>query len=196
MSRCIVVELRRRKQDERIERFTHDDDPELSNLRRRLRRWSMDNADTLRDANPSMAPEFENRRGDNWRVLLAIADLAGADWGDKARVAADKLEGSSDTSTVGVRLLSAVKVVFDQLDRAEDAISSDELVTKLIAEPTSEWCEWKNGKGITQNQVARLLKSFRIFPERVRISGDRQVRGYLRARFADAWQRYVPSGGI
>ena len=103
-------------------------------------------------------------------MLLAIADLAGADWGDKARVAADKLEGSSDTSTVGVRLLSAVKVVFDQLDRAEDAISSDELVTKLIAEPTSEWCDWKNGKGITQNQVARLLKSFRIFPERVRRS--------------------------
>jgi hypothetical protein len=177
MSRCIVVELHRRKKDETIERFAHDDDAEL---------WAVDNADTLRDAKPSMALEFDNRR-----VLLAIADLAGEDWGDKARTTAIKLEGSSDTSTVGVRLLSAIKVVFDQIDRTEDAISSDELVANLIAEPTSEWHEWKNGKGITQNQVARILRSFHVFPEQVRISG-RQVRGYLRARFADAWQRYVP----
>jgi hypothetical protein len=43
MSRCIVVELRRRKKDERVEKFKHVDDAELGDLRGRLLRWSMDN---------------------------------------------------------------------------------------------------------------------------------------------------------
>jgi hypothetical protein len=48
LSRCVFVELRRRKHDEKIERFEHKDDPDLADLRRRLLRWSMDNEDALR----------------------------------------------------------------------------------------------------------------------------------------------------
>ena len=51
LSRCIFVELRRRRQDETIEKFKHVDDAELADLRRRLRRWSIDNEDILRNAN-------------------------------------------------------------------------------------------------------------------------------------------------
>ena len=54
LSRCIFIELRRRKKDEHFEKFKHRDDSELADLRRRLRRWSIDNEDALRDAKPSM----------------------------------------------------------------------------------------------------------------------------------------------
>ena len=50
LSRCIFVELRRRKKDEPVEKFKHQDDSELADLRRRLRRWAMDNEDALRNA--------------------------------------------------------------------------------------------------------------------------------------------------
>ena len=102
LGRCIIVELRRRKNSEPVERFAHKDDAELEESRRRLLRWSTDNEDALQDAEPSMPDAFDNRRADNWRVMFAVADLAGEDWGEKARFAAAKLEGASDTSSIGV----------------------------------------------------------------------------------------------
>ena len=57
LGRCIIVELRRRKISEPIERFAHKDDAELAQLRSRLTRWAADNEDALRDAKTSM-PEL------------------------------------------------------------------------------------------------------------------------------------------
>jgi hypothetical protein len=114
LGRCIIVELRRRKSEERIDRFKHEDDAGLGELRSRLLRWSTDNENTLRDANPSMPDGFDNRRADNWRVLFAIADLAGSEWGDKARLAGRTLENASDTSSIGIRLLADIKRIRDE----------------------------------------------------------------------------------
>src|SRR5262249_11101064 len=108
LSRCNFIEVRRRKKDEPIEKFQHQDDKELADLRSRLLRWSLDNAETLRNVSPSMPDTFDNRRADNWRLQFAIADLAGDDWGEQARAAAVKIERSSDTTTDGVRLLADI----------------------------------------------------------------------------------------
>jgi hypothetical protein len=61
LGRCISIELRRRLTNETIERFAHHDDDELGDLRRRLRRWSMDHADALK-VEVSMPDNFDNRR--------------------------------------------------------------------------------------------------------------------------------------
>ena len=187
LSRCIFVELRRRKKDERFEKFKHVDDDELAALRRRLFRWSIDNEDTLRNAEPSV-PELLNRRSDNWWVQFAIADLAGADWGDKTRAAAAKIETGSDSRTASVRALAALKTVFD--DTEDDVIGSEDVIQKITADQDLDWVEWKNGKPITQKQLANLLKRYGITPERVWIGG-RRIRGYLRAHFIEAWERYL-----
>jgi hypothetical protein len=185
LSRCIFIELRRRKKDEHVEKFKHQDDSELADLRRRLRRWSMDNEDTLRNAAPSMPDGLTNRRADNWKLQLAIADLAREDWGDKARAAAIKIETGSDSRSANARALAATKAAFESVKG--NAISSEDLIQKITADPDSEWAEWgKAGKPITQAQLARLLKRYGIIPERVRIDGQR-VRGYLRAHFFEAW---------
>src|SRR5262249_28043449 len=91
LGRCILVELRRRKISEPIERFAHRDDAELAQLRSRLARWAGDSEEALSAAKTPMPERFDNRRADNWRAMLAIADLAGEDWGDKARLAASKI---------------------------------------------------------------------------------------------------------
>ena len=75
-----------------------------------------------------MPEAFDNRRADNWRVMFAIADFAGEDWGEKARLAAGKLEGASDTSSIGVRLLADIKRIFDEDGR--DCILSAALVER------------------------------------------------------------------
>jgi putative DNA primase/helicase len=190
LTRCIFVELRRRKRDETVERFKHTDDSELGDLRRRLYRWSLDNEDKLRGASPSIPAELENRYNDNWRLQLAIADLAGEDWGDQARLAAVKIERASDSTTVNARMLAATRTILSEIGDGQDAIGSQHLIDNLTADPDSEWAEWRHGKPVTQAQLARLLKPFRIFPEPVRIGGQ-QVRGYRRSQFEDAWSRYL-----
>ena len=186
LSRCIFIELRRRKKSEHIEKFNHRDDSELADLRRRLRRWSMDSEDVLRNATSSMPDELKNRRSDNWQLQLAIADLAREDWGDKARAAAIRIESGSDSRTANARALAATRTVFESIKD----ISSEDLIRTITADPDSEWAEWKAGKPITQNQLARLLKPYGIAPDRVRIDG-RQVRGYSRAWFIEAWERWL-----
>jgi Protein of unknown function (DUF3631) len=190
LSRCIFVELRRRKRDECVEKFRHRDDSELADLRRRLRRWAMDNEDILRSANPTMPDELTNRRADNWSLQLAIADLCSGveDFGDKARAAAIKIEGTTDSRTVNVKALAVIQTVFASID--DDAISSEDLIRNMTADPDSEWAEWKNGKPVSQAQLARLLKRYGIIPERVQIGGQR-VRGYKRVWFIEAWERYL-----
>jgi hypothetical protein len=98
-TRCITIELRRKKRSDRIEKFKHVDDAELVELRSRLVRWAIDNADALRATEPSMPTGMENRTADNWSLQFRIADHCGLDWGDKARTAAVAIERKTDNRT-------------------------------------------------------------------------------------------------
>ena len=59
-----------------------------------------------------MPPGFDNRLGDNWSLLLAIADHAGGEWPTKARKAAVKLSKVADVTSIGVQMLAAIKAIF------------------------------------------------------------------------------------
>jgi hypothetical protein len=201
LSRCIIVELRRRKSSEPIERFAHTDDAELMELRSRLQRWAADNAGKLRDAKPAMPEGFDNRRADNWRVMFATADLAGEDWADEARLAARQIEGASDTSSTGVRLLADIKRIFEE-NRC-DSILSAVLVERLEEDPEAPWAEWGRGKGLTPNSLAVLLGGgggrgrgsrggFGIRSQDVRPSPGVHGKGYKRSQFEEVWARYLP----
>jgi hypothetical protein len=157
----------------------------------------MDNTEALRNAEPSMPDEFENRRADNWRVQFKIADLAGGDWGDQARAAAAKIEGDSDSRTINAWALADIKSVFFPKDdeglelEPLDRISSADLVARLCTYSDSPWAEWKGGKPITQAQLAGVLKGYRIKPRVIRLPSGGTMRGYLREWFEDAWERYL-----
>jgi len=200
LSRCIIVELRRRKANERIiEKFKHEDDKELADLRSKLLRWSIDNADKLIAAKDTVAmPEgFDNRRADNWRVLFAIADLAGAERTEHARAAATKIEGSAETPSIRVRMLADIRSFFYPKDddgrdlEREERFSSADLAARLGAMAGSPWSEWKNGKPITQAQLANLLKPFSISPKNIRFPSGGVSKGYDRVQFEDVWDRYL-----
>jgi hypothetical protein len=188
LSRCITVELKRKRANEKVEHFRCIDDPGLEELRRQGMRWANDNVAVLKDAEPEMPPGFDNRLGDNFRLLFAIADLAGGGWPEQAREAAQALFGAADMASKRTRLLADIKRIFDA--KEVDAISSAALVEELTVNEDSEWAEAKRGKPITQNQLAGLLREFRIAPQQVRIAG-KQCRGYERSWFEDAWSRYL-----
>ena len=64
-----------------------------------------DNESALRDADPTMPDGVHGRAADNWRPLLAIADLAGAEWPERARRIAVKLSGRLEDDSFGPLLL-------------------------------------------------------------------------------------------
>ena len=124
MSRSIVIEMKRKKASERVTHFRSIDDPGLAELRRRALRWADDNGEKLQDAEPDMPPGFDNRIGDNWSVLLAIADFAGGEWPTKARKAAAKLSKVEGATSIGVQALADIKAIFYPKAEEEDAAPS------------------------------------------------------------------------
>jgi hypothetical protein len=189
LGRCISIELRRRKSSELIEKFHGTDDPGLAELRSRLARWAADSTEALRGVAPPMPEALGDRCADNWRLQLAIADLCGADWGDKARLAALAIEGKSDNRTIGVRLLADISRIFDQ--DGGDCILSAVLVAKLCEDQEGPWVEFSRGKPLTQAKLARLLGPYGIITETVHPPGVAHGKGYKLVRFEDAFERYL-----
>ena len=91
-----------------------------------------------------------------------------------------------------MRLLGDMRTVFDE----DDAKFTDTLIKALIALPEAPWGDLRGkgsreGKPITDLGLARRLRHYRIRPKLLRI-GIVVGRGYLRADFQDAWERYLP----
>jgi len=191
LDRSIAIELQRRLATERIEPFRLDRTGHLDPLARMAARWASDYCDRVRNIDPEMPSGLHNRAADNWRPLLAIADLVGGEWPERAR-AAIRSPGTEDDTT-RVMLLADIRSVF--AGRTIDRLPSADLVEALVAMEDRPWAEWRQGKPLTQNGLARLLKPFGITPTTVRV-GTATPRGYAFAHLADAFERYIPPEGV
>jgi putative DNA primase/helicase len=190
ISRCIIIELKRKKPSDRVDHFDHLDDAALVNLRRQAQRWAMGNVATLKTAAPQLPAGFDNRLGDNWRLMLAIADVAGGEWPDQARQAATAVAKVTDPGvSIGVKLLADIRDIF--ASKAVGRIPSAELVEALVQIEGRPWADWKRGKPITQNALALQLAPFAIMSGNMRVGADRVVKGYQVAQFQDAFERYL-----
>src|SRR5262245_46230983 len=129
--RAVMIRLQRKPPGARVERLRKRDSGEFANLRRQAARWAADNFGKLADPDPSVPGVLGDRAADNWRPLLAIADLAGGDWPDRAREAACVLSGESHDDAIGVELLKDIRLAFAEAD----AIRSADLVTKQTQDP-------------------------------------------------------------
>lgn len=192
MSRSIHVELRRLAPEETVDPLRRDRLQHLEPLRRKAWRWAQDHIEALAEADPQMPGTLRGRAADNWRPLIAIADLAGGEWPARARRAAEALVGSDVGETAGVMLLEDVRRVFEE--RGQDKIASVDLVDALGAMEDRPWPEWRNGRPITAPQLAKLLKPFGIAPRSLRLDDGRTgIKGYRLDSFRDAFTRYLPA---
>ena len=93
------------------------------------------------------------------------------------------------TNPSAVRLLADIRGIF--AERQIDRLPSVDLAEALAAIEGRPWAEWRGGKPITPNGLARLLAPFAVAPDTFR-TGDRLSKGYQLARFEDAFARYLP----
>jgi putative DNA primase/helicase len=191
--RSVVVSLKRRLPTEAIKPFRPDRAGQLDVLARRAVRWVADNGDRIADADPEMPEGVFNREADNWRPLLAIADAAGDEWPERARDALKAAHAADDDEDRLAMLLADIKNEFAA--RKTDQLPSASLVAALVEIEGRPWAEYRKGKPLTQNQLARALKPIGIVPENIRV-GDKVPKGYLLARFEEAFARYLDEGGF
>jgi putative DNA primase/helicase len=188
-TRAIDIRLKRKLPSEEVEHFSYEDDEAFYTLRRKLARWAADNKKALKPARPAMPEGFDNRLADNWRIMIAIADLAGGTYPKAARAAAVKLSHQSEPDE-GIRLLGAFREMF----ATQADIPSKSAMEHLNADSMGEWCDFRGRGPITQRQIAALLRDFDIRP--VPLHPTRRasltVQGYKRGQFDDALKRYLP----
>jgi hypothetical protein len=200
--RCIPIRLIRRSREESVERFRkREAETAVTPIYAGFAEWArrQDTIEKLRAARPDVPAELSDRNADICEPLLAIADLAGGDWSKRGRNALVSLcAGEIDEDeSIGVRLLSAIREVFDAT--GADRLATKELLEQLVNQDTdAPWAGWwehdlknDNIKG-PGAKLAKYLKPFRIKSRGVRLA-DGTTRGYTRADFEDEWKRYCPA---
>ena len=189
--RSIIVRMRRKMLHEKVCRLRLDRVEDLTRLRSMAWRWAQDNIAALSKADPTVPQDAGDRAADNWRVLLAIADLAGGHWPNTARTAAGRLAKGPDDGddTNSVRLLADIRAIFDQTKK--DALTPKDLQAKLNEDQEGPWAEQRHGWGISTRAIAKLLKPYGIKSTDPQRRGYKSERYYKRVDFADAWARYL-----
>jgi hypothetical protein len=207
--RAVGIDLKRKLPTETVEPFRPDRADHLDVLARKLVRWSQDNAERVAAIDPEMPAGIINREADNWRPLLAIAEVADGEWPKRAREAAEAAHaaaGGDEASRLEL-LLGDIRDAFaakgtkarDMLGAEKIEIASADLVEALKAIEGRPWADGmgrNHDKPLTQNMLARMLKKLKppVIPEKIGPEKER-VSGYLRERFQEAFERYLPLEG-
>jgi hypothetical protein len=198
MHRSIVIRMARRdgrRQLTRLDKDGPDTKADLNVAYRMMFRWA---SDAELNSDPPMPAQLRDRRADNWRPLIAIADAFGADWAKRAREAAILWASEHHDEDAAVVLLRDIRDIFDA--RGVDRLPSRAMVDDLNGADDAPWLEWR---GINRNQqphklspgeLATLLEPFQIRPRTIRIlsgaSAKPTVKGYYRTQFEAAWRSY------
>lgn len=189
MDRAIVLELRRKLPHEVVARLRHAESGLFDDLSSKLARIAVDYGDAMRRARPDLPSKLNDRAQDNWEPLLAIADLAGGEWPERARKAALALSGSADDhGAVGTELLADIREVFETKDT--NKISTSDLIRALCADDEKPWATYNRGNPIKPRQVAKKLKEYGVTSKNLRIAQS-VTKGFECTQFSDAFSRYL-----
>jgi putative DNA primase/helicase len=188
--RSIVISLRRKAANERLEKLNTRTEAAFRELGSKAARWAKDNASRLVDAEPEIPKALNDRAADNWAPLLAIAESIGDAWPKDAVRAASALANVDPTQNMamGELLLEDIRTISAENPGA--LITSQTIVSLLNAMEDRPWPEVSNGRPLTAPKLARMLKPFGIRPKLIRVDKV-PSRAYAVASFRDAFTRYL-----
>jgi hypothetical protein len=188
--RCIVVRMQRKTAGEKCERLKS---LEATPLRRRCARFAHDHGEKIAQAHPVLPPDMNDRAGDIWEPLLALADLAGGPWPELARQAAGGLAASAQENSPISSLLFAILLQFLHFN-AERMLSRD-LVACLNHLPDRPWAMMRPGNAISEIWLAQQLRPYGIHPRSIR-TGATTAKGYVKEEFTEVFRRYIPRSEV
>ena len=178
--------MHRKTPQERCERVKDLDGTEL---RRKCARFVADHAEEIAGARPEIPKDLNDRAADIWEPLLALSELAGGGWAERAREAAVALTAKAQEHSPMGALLFDILVCF--LSHQAERLFSRTLVGALKGFEDRPWSELKRGKEATERWLAGQLRPYCVRPKTIWI-GEEAAKGYLKEDFEDVFQRYIP----
>lgn len=196
--RTIPIHLHRKRPGEKIERFRfRRGNDEAKEIVAAIEEWVEANLAELIPLEPELPEELNDRAAEGWEPLLAIAELIGGEITEQARRAAIELSGEDDLedASFGTQLLADLKEWWDRDQDGASNLTSDEICSHLRSLLDRPWGNWGKGRpspGLTQRDLARILRPYGIKPKTIRLPAGITKKGYMREQFVDVWDRYVP----
>jgi hypothetical protein len=197
-SRGICIRMWPKRPDEHVKEFMHLDDNEFATLRRKLLRFANDQAKAIAEIKPTFPADFNNRVRANWKLLLAIAELAGGDWPERTHKAAEYIAGKTEGSQ-GARLFTAFHAMCVTLlkEGATEIVISSEEAVEFLKDFDPYWAtDYRGSDGhpgeITKNKLAALLRNYEILPQPIHPTKRAEVslKGYVileKGKWSEQW---------
>jgi hypothetical protein len=198
-SRCWFVKLLPRKDNETVDPFFFNDDPDLTEMRRMLMKWIADHADVLRQTQYTVElPERlkNDRAADSWRLAIAVADLIGGEWPAKIRAAALSVLPKKSDTTISWhrRAVTDLRTYAGVLIRATkgksvEYVETGKFLEWLLKDPDSEWHRYKGNRPANQWDLTWLIRdNYEIGTSKV---GKARRGGWVLAEFAEIFERVL-----
>lgn len=173
--RCLVFDLKRKKRDEEVERLNYRIvRPQAEALKARVHHWVMERIEKIAAVSVTDIPEISDRAFEIAEPLLQIAALIP---GMTAQAREDIIHIFSQrkpAETIQTKALRVAKALFEEGDR--DRISSAEFAAAME---------------MSAPKASRILTPYGITTTTIVFPGGNRSKGYHRASFADAWERYL-----
>ncbi|MFJ8979090.1 DUF3631 domain-containing protein [Streptomyces sp. NPDC102282] len=197
LTRSIIIRMRRRARNEKVEAFRQRiHEKEGNALRDRLAGWADQVREQITGAWPDMPEGVTDRPADVWEPLLAVADAAGGDWPARARTACVELVAAAqvdDKGSLGIRLLTDLR---DHVMVGVDRLPTIAVIDRLNALDDAPWADM-GGRPLDSRRLSKMLREYMtgdnepIVTRNIRTAGG-ILKGYFAADLADAWARYCP----
>ncbi|MFJ8336025.1 DUF3631 domain-containing protein [Streptomyces sp. NPDC094437] len=196
-TRSVIIRMRRRARNEHVEPFrARIHEAEGNKLRDRLTEWAEHARGFVMGAWPEMPDGVTDRPADVWESLLAIADVAGGDWPQRAREACVALVTASranDKGSLGIRLLTDLR---DHVMVGIDRLPTVAILDRLNALDDAPWADLQ-GKPLDNRRLSKMLAEYMtgdnepVTSRNIKTAGS-VLKGYYATDLHDAWARYCP----
>jgi hypothetical protein len=197
LTRSVIIRMRRRARNERVEPFrTRIHVKEGNALRDQLAAWAKTIQEQVAGAYPELPEGVADRPADVWEPLIAVADAAGGDWPRRARNACLTLVKASqvnDKASLGIRLLTDLR---DHVLIGVDKLPTVAILDRLNALDDAPWGDL-DGRPLDSRRLSRMLSQYvtadgdPIASRNIRTAGG-VLKGYHAEDLHDAWTRYCP----
>lgn len=146
-----------------------------------LVKWGTRNLNTLTDCWPDPPEGIEDRAAELWEPLLAVGEVVGGEWAERARNACRVLalgepEQDDDEPSTPVEMLLAD---MGQIFMGDERLATRTIVERLLLLPGSAWTRFPNVIAAGK-EIAAMLEPRGVTPRPVKLDGT-TVRGYDRA---------------
>ena len=193
LSRSIHNRLGRKPKGIKTEKLKEEHYQEFEELRRKISRLAND----IRGHVKAFKDEsLDNRAGDNWQPLFAIAAAAGEEWLQEAKLAAQRIskKDAEEMKGFGRYLLESLDQIIQEKRKKENLeptekifLRSLDLCNELNQDQEAPWKDKPDG--IDALRLSKALKEYEIVPKRTREGSDR-CKGYWSDEIEKAVQQY------